>query len=795
MQAPHCLIIVKDNSRHYRLAFSSQTNMNIRKEFRMLFLLLVLIVTQIKGCDSSSSSWIVARKLDNHSLPPCGSYCFNIPNNNFSYPLVGLFSCQGTVYANEQWIYNTSTGTLYASNSNNNYCLDIAPGSSRRRKLIPSICDIDRPKASQKWIFEGNHLKSSAGDKLYVHASTNGSSFGNPFPYVYPLYISELNDKDAVNEFSIVDSSLIQSFYTPLPKSNHSNFLQNSFLQPVSTAASGVPLPSPYNYKDKEQTFFYICNWWIFGSVTWWNNSDLSSPLPTSSNSTIINLNHDNPYTQQPVQASVTQSVYVYQGSKYVLLIQVGRNNKTCRNSDFSSTKVLISVNPSTLPSNGTEFSMSEANVFWESFMLIFKSNHNKLNITIRSSTVITECGPLLGSAEMYLYSDTIIADETVTKTGKDNVFKALAASGWTVAAISVIFSMLLCFFLKKTQKNGNKAIRLETGYSFEASKERAIYKFGFKEIKIFTDNFSTLIGEGGFGSVYRGILPEGRVIAVKRSHTRYNRSSIKQDYHAEMRMLCRVHHRSIIDFIGYCNEKGERILVFEFMPYGSLYDRLHGQPMDPLTWSLRMRISSQIALGLEYLHHGANPPIVHRDIKSANILLTEDFSAKVADMGLSKVGGLNANSFSSTMTGVKGSLGYIDPQYFNTSVISDKSDVYSFGVVLLELISGRKAMENFETLVKWAEKFFDESEKLEDMVDPGVRNEVDLLELKLMANIAQLCVSTDPKDRPSMADVVNWLGGAKNLECFCTRDGRTQKMLFRRYNIEDLTGRHTAEW
>ncbi|CAN6461889.1 unnamed protein product [Victoria cruziana] len=245
---------------------------------------------------------------------------------------------------------------------------------------------------------------------------------------------------------------------------------------------------------------------------------------------------------------------------------------------------------------------------------------------------------------------------------------------------------------------------------SNEASKDGRIaaHGFSFRELATATKNFNAanLIGEGGFGRVYKGRLEStGQVVAVKQ----LDRSGLQgnREFLVEVLMLSLLHHSNLVNLIGYCADGDQRLLVYEYMPMGSLEDHLFDiQPgRRPLDWNTRMKIAVGAAKGLEYLHDKANPPVIYRDLKSANILLDNDFNPKLSDFGLAKLGPVGGKTHVSTR--VMGTYGYCAPEYAMTGQLTLKSDVYSFGVVLLELITGRKAIDTLKPtgeqyLVTW---------------------------------------------------------------------------------------------
>ncbi|XP_042496911.1 leucine-rich repeat receptor-like serine/threonine-protein kinase BAM1 [Macadamia integrifolia] len=202
------------------------------------------------------------------------------------------------------------------------------------------------------------------------------------------------------------------------------------------------------------------------------------------------------------------------------------------------------------------------------------------------------------------------------------------------------------------------------------------------------------IIGKGGAGIVYKGIMPNGDQVAVKRLPVMSRGSSHDHGFNAEIQTLGRIRHRHIVRLLGFCSNHETNLLVYEYMPNGSLGELLHGKKGGHLHWDTRYKIAVEAAKGLCYLHHDCSPLILHRDVKSNNILLDSDFEAHVADFGLAKF--LQDSGTSECMSAIAGSYGYIAPEYAYTLKVDEKSDVYSFGVVLLELVSGRKPVDEF---------------------------------------------------------------------------------------------------
>ncbi|KAK0605294.1 hypothetical protein LWI29_025126 [Acer saccharum] len=289
--------------------------------------------------------------------------------------------------------------------------------------------------------------------------------------------------------------------------------------------------------------------------------------------------------------------------------------------------------------------------------------------------------------------------------------------------------------------------------------------KIPFSEILEATQNFNNkfLIGEGGFGKVYEGILKSGVKVAVKRSDSKHGQGL--PEFQTEVLLLSRIRHRNLVSLIGYCNEGSEMILVYEFMAKGALRDHLYSlneydnseksMTQPKLSWSQRLQICIGSAQGLHYLHSGSDGGITHRDVKSTNILLDENYVAKVADFGLSRSSPLEGDSCS---MGIKGSFGYLDPEYFKTLQFTDKSDVYSFGVVLLEVLCARPAiatttrMEEIN-LADWG-LFWLNKGQIEEIVDPFLLGKTNPNSLRKFGEIVKKCLKQNGDDRPTMRDV-----------------------------------------
>ncbi|XP_072985299.1 leucine-rich repeat receptor protein kinase HPCA1-like isoform X1 [Typha latifolia] len=280
---------------------------------------------------------------------------------------------------------------------------------------------------------------------------------------------------------------------------------------------------------------------------------------------------------------------------------------------------------------------------------------------------------------------------------------------------------------------------------------------FSFDELRKSTNGFQRIneIGIGGYGKVYRGMLSDGRIVAIKRSNQGSTQGGL--EFKTEIELLSRVHHKNLVGLVGFCFEKGERMLVYEFISNGTLRESLSGKSGRQLGWNRRLKIALDSAKGLAYLHEHANPPIIHRDIKSTNILLDENLTAKVADFGISQL--VADTEIGYATTNVKGTVGYLDPEYYTTQQLTGKSDVYSFGVVMLELITGRPPLHNKVYVVQEVRMALDKKEReycgLKEIIDPLIRTAENLGGFERFLELALQCVEFSAASRPTMSEVV----------------------------------------
>ncbi|KAG9456529.1 hypothetical protein H6P81_001037 [Aristolochia fimbriata] len=287
--------------------------------------------------------------------------------------------------------------------------------------------------------------------------------------------------------------------------------------------------------------------------------------------------------------------------------------------------------------------------------------------------------------------------------------------------------------------------------------------RFSYADIINITSDLKRVLGKGGFGVVYHGKMADGNEVAVKMLSRECQGSS---EFQTEAQLLMKVFHRNLVHLIGYCSEGDKKALILDYMSKGNLGDLLKDNSRAILTWEQRIQIASDIARGLEYLHVGCRPPIIHRDVKAANILLNERLEAKIADFGLSKVFYKDhEEEFTHITTAVKGTFGYLDPEYFFSHTLNEKSDVYSYGVVLLELITGKSAIvptsssDSFRiSLVEWVSPFVSKG-NIKNVIDGRLRGNYDSNSAWKALDIAVSCTRPKGVDRPTMSAVVTQCG------------------------------------
>ncbi|XVF46098.1 hypothetical protein PTKIN_Ptkin02bG0260900 [Pterospermum kingtungense] len=365
-------------------------------------------------------------------------------------------------------------------------------------------------------------------------------------------------------------------------------------------------------------------------------------------------------------------------------------------------------------------------------------------------------CGSCLTTCNYSSISPIEIHNQSSTNSQVPAKFKLLFALGLLVC--SLIFAALAIIKTRKVRRHS---------HSWKLTAFQKL-EFGSKDIlECIKEN--NVIGRGGAGIVFRGIMPNGEQVAVKKLLGISKGSSHDNGLSAEIKTLGTIRHRNIVRLLAFCSNKETNLLVYEYMPNGSLGEVLHGKGGGYLRWDTRLKIAIEAAKGLCYLHHDCSPLILHRDVKSNNILLNSDFEAHVADFGLAKF--LQDTGTSECMSAIAGSYGYIAPEYAYTLKVDEKSDVYSFGVVLLELITGRRPVGDFGEegldIVQWANRETNwNKERVMKIFDQRVSN-IPVNEAMQVFFVAMLCVEEHSVERPTMREVVQMLAEAKQPNTF----------------------------
>ncbi|KAL3635199.1 hypothetical protein CASFOL_019746 [Castilleja foliolosa] len=388
------------------------------------------------------------------------------------------------------------------------------------------------------------------------------------------------------------------------------------------------------------------------------------------------------------------------------------------------------------------------------------------------------EFRPFYFIADQYAYFAGAIED---SKRSSNTVVIIGAAAGGFILFLLLLVAGVYAIRQKKraetaTKKSDPFALWVKNANSGAVPKLRGATSFSFTEIKKSTVHFSesNVIGSGGYGKVrslshmvqasgpasmhaccvHRGTLSNGQLVAIKRAQKGSSQGAV--EFKNEIELLSRVHHKNVVSLVGFCFDQGEQMLVYEYMANGSLKDSLTGKIGIRLDWTRRLRIALGAARGVHYLHELANPPIIHRDIKSNNILLDEKLNAKVADFGLSKPMGESENGHISTQ--VKGTMGYLDPEYYMTEELTEKSDIYSFGVLLFELLTSRTPIVKGKYIVREVKGVIDRTKNLynlDSILDPIVASNMAPGSVEKFADLALRCVQELGVNRPTMSDVV----------------------------------------
>ncbi|XVF59146.1 hypothetical protein PTKIN_Ptkin07bG0252300 [Pterospermum kingtungense] len=396
-------------------------------------------------------------------------------------------------------------------------------------------------------------------------------------------------------------------------------------------------------------------------------------------------------------------------------------------------------------------------------------------------STLYYGCNPQLDNDLPSSFNSSKLTTDsgacTRNSSGQTKGIVIAAAAGGSAAVTVALGAVIFCLYRQKLmarRKYNGKLLSLSKNVVFSLPstddvfvRSISVQAYTLEYIEIATQKYKTLIGEGGFGSVYRGTLPDGQEVAVKvRSATSTQGT---REFENELNLLSAVRHENLVPLLGYCCENDQQILVYPFMSNGSLQDRLYGEAAKRkiLDWPTRLSIALGAARGLMHLHTYSGRSVIHRDVKSSNILLDNSMCAKVADFGFSKYAPQEGDSNASLE--VRGTAGYMDPEYYSTQRLSAKSDVFSFGVVLLEIISGREPLNihrprNEWSLVEWAKPYIRES-KIDEIVDPNIKGGYHAEAMWRVVEAALACIEPFSANRPCMSDIVRELEDALIIE------------------------------
>uniref|UniRef100_A0ACD5VU15 Uncharacterized protein n=1 Tax=Avena sativa TaxID=4498 RepID=A0ACD5VU15_AVESA len=435
-----------------------------------------------------------------------------------------------------------------------------------------------------------------------------------------------------------------------------------------------------------------------------------------------------------------------------------------------------VSLAPGSVALSDVQFSPGAPLIFTVKFFPVSGTSFNRSEVIRISSALVNQIykAPSAFGPYSFLASKYFISPSNKKSSSHKGVIVGIAVAGFVLIAGLV----LVAVYALRQKKLAKKAVERTTNPfaswgaggkdNGDVPQLKGARYFVFEELKKCTNNFSETheIGSGGYGKVYKGTIANGQVAAIKRAQQGSMQGAA--EFKNEIELLSRVHHKNLVSLVGFCYEQGEQMLVYEYIANGTLRENLMGKGGVHLDWMKRLRIAIGSAKGLAYLHELANPPIIHRDIKSTNILLDESLTAKVADFGLSKL--VSDTQKGHVSTQVKGTLGYLDPEYYMTQQISEKSDVYSFGVVMLELITSRQPIEKGKYIVREIRTAVDQYDQeyygLKSLIDPAIRDSAKLVGFRRFVQLAMECVEESGVDRPTMNDVV------KELEIIIQNEG-----------------------
>ncbi|TKY56172.1 LRR receptor serine/threonine-protein kinase [Spatholobus suberectus] len=345
-------------------------------------------------------------------------------------------------------------------------------------------------------------------------------------------------------------------------------------------------------------------------------------------------------------------------------------------------------------------------------------------------------------------------------KSNKQKFIIPLVASITTFVAVVLIISIIV-MVIRRLRKNGKVISSISVKDDQLKSTNQV---FSYSEILRITENFTTMIGKGGFGKVYLGTLECGKRVAVKTLSLPSAQGY--KEFQSEAKLLMHVHHRNVVSLVGYCDEGDTKALIYEYLPEGNLQQKLSDKNPNYLEWIQRLKITMDAANGLEYLHNGCKPPVIHRDLKTSNILLDENMHAKISDFGVSKTFANDTDTYVTTYPA--GTPGYVDPEFYCSGTLNKKSDVYSFGIILLELITGQPVLrgtpDNLSYILPWVNNKLRTGD-IQEIVDPRLEGKYNAASAWKFIGIAMSCLPQVPIHRPDIGHIASELKECLALE------------------------------
>ncbi|XP_050384146.1 probable LRR receptor-like serine/threonine-protein kinase At1g51880 [Argentina anserina] len=392
-----------------------------------------------------------------------------------------------------------------------------------------------------------------------------------------------------------------------------------------------------------------------------------------------------------------------------------------------------------------------------------FFSNMSNLNVLNLENNKLTGSVPngltervQNGLLSLSLCNNPNLSENVSCKKKKSAVSGYVIPIIGSVIGITVLLLIVAIIFWRLKRRRQHGAVIEAQSPNGLVELEPTRRQFTYPEILKVTNNRQRILGKGGFGTVYHGYLDDNTQVAVKLLSPSSSRGL--EQFHAEVNLLMRVHHTNLTSLVGYCDDEKNKGLVYEYMARGNLQEYLSDKSPNVLTWDGRLHIATDAAQGLEYLHYGCKPPMIHRDVKTTNILLSENFQAKLSDFGLSR--NFPAEYGTHIVTGVAGTPGYLAPEYQQLNRFNEKSDVFSFGIVLLEIITGRPAVSRTRERIvinDWVGSVIPKGD-IDAIVDPRLNGIFNVNSAWKLVETAMACVSAEANKRPNMSKVVGEL-------------------------------------